>query len=291
MSRFIKAPIFWFILLGGTLFVLDQYINPNNDQIITITQGDVDKIRSQWKAQSDKELTPTILKSLLQEEINQQRLYKEALSLNLDQDDVIIKRRLIQKLRFVMTELSNSTKPSTLELRKYYEKYKENYIRSSVISFRHIFMGSNKTNEDFSVQLSVLFKELNQNPNENKNWKFLGKPFMHGNYFSNQSIEQLSLQFSLKFVNDIMEMKTGQWRGPIDSLYGSHLVFVENIQPASEMKFDNSKELIEHDYHQSQQADNHQRYLDRLAEKYPVTLENFDADLNNIIFEKILPKK
>jgi hypothetical protein len=271
--------------MGSLLFVVDQYRSASSDQIITITQGDIDKIRSQWKAQSDKELTNKILQGLLQDEINQQRLYKEALSLNLDHDDVIIKRRLIQKLRFVMTELSNSSKPTILELRQFYENNKANYTRSSAISFRHIFLGLNDSSKKSSAQVSVLLTELNQSTNSNKDWQLFGKPFMHGNYFSNHSIEQLLLQFNPSFVNELISKKAGKWSGPIDSLYGAHLVFVERIQPVSKIDFEKSISLIEHDYRQSKEADNYQAYLKGLAGKYPIVIESLDDDL---IKEKIL---
>ncbi len=298
MMNFIKSPLLWFILLGSSLFIVDQYRNVNNDRLISITQGDIDKIRSQWEAQSDKPLTDQIVIGLLKDEINQRRLYKEALSLNLDHDDVIIKRRLIQKLRFVMSEFSNSTRPLIAELRQYYENNKAKYIRSPAISFRHIFLGqinfgknsNNNSNynssEKFSDRISTLLTELNQSTDKSKNWQLMGEPFMHGNSFLNHSVEQLLLQFNPSFIDKLMVTETGRWTGPLDSLYGSHLVFLENVTPVIEVEFEELKNLIEHDYRQSKQADNYQAYLEELAVKYPFVLEIEDNNLKNLLIEK-----
>jgi hypothetical protein len=64
-----------------------------------------------WPAASAATPTPVEVAATLRVELDEERLYREALALGLDRDDPIVRRRLIQKLRFVHEDLGEPGEP------------------------------------------------------------------------------------------------------------------------------------------------------------------------------------
>ena len=59
--------------------------------------------------------------------VEQEVLYREALAMNLDHNDEIVKRRLAQKMEFISDGLAESLQPTKEMLVEYYDKNKDNY--------------------------------------------------------------------------------------------------------------------------------------------------------------------
>ena len=86
-----------------------------------------------------------IIKQLLDEEI----LYREAIKLGLDKNDIIIKRRLAQKIGFLRQE-GDTSLPTESEVNDFYNRNLDKYYVEKRITFSHIYFSSSKTDEDDS---------------------------------------------------------------------------------------------------------------------------------------------
>ena len=111
--------IFVFFAVGLLIFFLDIGFNSDqNSKDIYISDQELTSLLSAWKSQvgrppSDEEIV-NIINNFVQEEI----LYREALLLGLDQEDRIIKRRLAQKITFLKQE-TIPNEPSQEDLKKF----------------------------------------------------------------------------------------------------------------------------------------------------------------------------
>ena len=88
-----KRKISIFFLIGITLYLIDIGLNSYNDKEIYISDQEIISLVNAWKSQvgrnpNEDEIT-RIINNLVEEEI----LYREALILGLDKEDRIIKRR------------------------------------------------------------------------------------------------------------------------------------------------------------------------------------------------------
>ena len=111
-----KNKILVFFIIGFVLYLIDIGLNNYDDKEIFISDSEITSLITAWRSQvgrnpNDDEVA-RIINDLVQEEI----LYREALKLGLDQDDRIIKRRLAQKLSFLKQE-SIEKLPSSQELK------------------------------------------------------------------------------------------------------------------------------------------------------------------------------
>ena len=96
-----KYKISLFLLIGIVLYFIDVSLNSYDDKEIFISDQEILSLVNAWKSQvgrnpNDDEIT-RIINNLVDEEI----LYREALALGLEKNDRIIKRRLAQKISFL----------------------------------------------------------------------------------------------------------------------------------------------------------------------------------------------
>ena len=96
---------------------------------------------------SDEEIVK-IINNLVNEEI----LYREALKLELDKNDRIIKRRLAQKIEFLKQD---NNQPSSADLEKFYDENKSNYVIEDLFTFSHHFF-SDQDNSDIVAKESLV---------------------------------------------------------------------------------------------------------------------------------------
>ena len=106
--------------------------------------------------------------------VNEEVLYREALVLGLDKDDIIIKRRLAQKINFLKSG-QFSFVPSEKELMSYYKKNRENYKEVIKYSFSHIFFSKDN---DGANRANLFFQDQNKNLDN-----LSGDPYLLGNNF------------------------------------------------------------------------------------------------------------
>jgi hypothetical protein len=100
MNKLVKEPLFQFLLIGLGFFILYGLVNKQNNRedTIVIDTYNVNNIIASWELQWKRLPTDEELKSLIQQDIKQEIFYREALKMNLDHNDEIIKRRLAQKM-------------------------------------------------------------------------------------------------------------------------------------------------------------------------------------------------
>ena len=89
-----KQRLFIFLILGILILSADLIFNNESEDKITIFESEINSLIGTWVDQVGREPTiqevDGIIKQLLDEEI----LYREAIKLGLDKNDIIIKRRL-----------------------------------------------------------------------------------------------------------------------------------------------------------------------------------------------------
>ena len=84
------------------------------------------------------QLSPKQTESLLEEFIREEVLFREAKSLNLGEEDYIIRQRMVQKVEYLLraAEIKGSVQPE-----EFYSLNKERYLIPRKITFTHIFFG------------------------------------------------------------------------------------------------------------------------------------------------------
>ena len=253
-----KIPLFF--IIGLILYLVDVTFNSGDEKEIFISDQEIISLVSAWKSQvgrnpNDDEIA-RIINNLVEEEI----LYREALKLGLDKEDRIIKRRLAQKISFLKQE-SNPNSPSKDDLIKFFNDNREKYFISATYTFTHYFFSSEKNSEERSL---AAYKDINNNKNIKADPFFLGKNFVDVN------LQKIQSDFGDEFSSYFNNIELNKWIGPIQSPFGHHIIYVNNYKDAYLPDINNVLKQVEIDLLQDKRDKSLKEYLDNIKSEYTI---------------------
>jgi hypothetical protein len=118
MKKLLKEPLIYFFVLGFVVFGLHSFLDNNSKDdntdpfTVDITSADIEWIRSSWEARMKRQPTQQELQGLINRYIRDEILFREASAMDLDDRDLVIQRRLVQKLTFVFEDLAETIEPA-----------------------------------------------------------------------------------------------------------------------------------------------------------------------------------
>ena len=189
-------------------------MSADEDKNIFVSDQEILSLISAWRSQVGRDPTDDELARIINNLIDEEILYREALLLGLDQEDTIIKRRLAQKISFLKEE-SIPEIPTTEELNEYYKNNKENYYIEPSFTFTHYYFSENNNSLERSQQA---LKALQDNS------KVKSDPFYLGKTFANESLRNINTNFGESFSKELITADLNVWNGPFESTYGHHIV-------------------------------------------------------------------
>jgi len=274
MNKLVKEPLFQFLLIGLGFFILYSLVNKQNDgeDTIVIDNYDINNIIASWELQWKRLPTDEELKSLIQQDIKQEIFYQEALKMNLDHNNEIIKRRLAQKMQFLSNDLAAMNEPTIDELKKYYDLHFENYLTPYSYSFYQlVFSQDNRKNPKLDAENVLLqLGDASMDEIERKGDR-LPFPF----YFENVDAEEISRQLGVQFSKSLEALETGIWVGPVSSGFGYHLLYLKEKVTPQIPDFENVKAEVLRDMEYDHQKKLNELIFEELKKKYTI---KFDVD-------------
>lgn len=281
--RIAKEPLLHFLIAGAAIYLLfgmfgqsetDAIVDENT---IVVTEGEINWLAEMWQKRWNRPPTDQEMVGLVKDHLRQTVLYREAVSMGLDKDDLIIKRRLAQKLEFLAQDLIQPEPATEEELKSFFEKNIDRYQASDLITFTHVFLDPDKRGEQTLEDAEKLKTELAasaQAPDENAD---LGDRFMLQSYYPERSEADLSKLFGGEFAKAIMELEPGEWHGPVLSGYGTHLVYVHQRQEFPPPAYEQVAERVHKEQQNQQREKLNDEYLASLLARYNVIIEGEDS--------------
>ena len=265
--RFVREPLFICLAIGFLLFSLDWLIERDTDTTIQLTKSEIEAIAEQWIDQMGREPLPEELAGLINEHTEHLMLLREARRLGLSEDDVIIERRLIQKLRFLIEDTAVIEPASTEALESFFISHRSRYDQPATIWFEHRFWSIDSTFDeaDWNHFLSAL-NSVDDN-------SAIGTSFILGSEFTSVSQRSVADDFGEPFAAAVFRLSAdGIWRGPLTSSYGFHLVRVRAYSPTRQVEFENVFDELRSDFDLERRDVAFQAYLDQLRQRYTIVL-------------------
>src|ERR1044072_8441209 len=110
-----------FLAIGIALFGIHRWVSPRDSGggRVVITQGIIDDLVTQHVAARGREPSPTELNHLIESYVRDEILYREGVRLGLDRDDIVVKRRVRQKIEMMAEEDVSTRAPTDADLCAY----------------------------------------------------------------------------------------------------------------------------------------------------------------------------
>ena len=132
MNKYFKDPLIHFIILGILVFFSHSIWQRNiskSDYTINVTEEEMARQAKIFSGENRREPTNDDIKALLYSYIEERALMREAERLGLGEDDTIIRRRLAQKMRFIIEDIDTIRNPGSEELEAWLKRILLRLIR------------------------------------------------------------------------------------------------------------------------------------------------------------------
>lgn len=289
MKKILKEPFFQFISIGIGLFILYGLVNKqtNTKNTILINDFDVSNIIATWEMQWKRPPTEKELQSLIEQNIKQEIFYQEALSMNLDHNDEIIKRRLAQKMEFLSNDIASINEPTDAELKSYYDEHADKYLTPYKYSLYQITFSPDKREDNKMDALETLKQFPNASFDEMKN---RGDPLPFPYFFDNTDSNELVLQLGSKFTESIKHKELNKWIGPFPSGFGHHLVYITKKTKPFLPKMEIIKNDLIRDFEYDNQNKVNEAIYKEFKKKYNIKLDIKSEDFDPKFVEHLQNK-
>jgi hypothetical protein len=158
-------------------------------------------------------------------------LYRDALALGLDRDDVLVRRILVQEQRLLLKRSTADPAPGDAELQAYLDRHRDRYAQPARVSFWHVFLARDRRGSTTDRDAHALLARLRALAKPPAEAEQLGDPFPLGAHLRAQSPRDLARMFGAEFASAIVALEPGSWVGPVRSPFGLHLVRIEEREP------------------------------------------------------------
>lgn len=137
---FLREPLVHFAVIGAVLFGADHWLSARAPDERVIVLGDQQRVEliENFKHRLGREPSEEELMRLSDRWLEDEVLYREGQALGLSADDVLIKNRVVEKMRFVLSSAAGAREPSDDELRAWLGEHRADYERPRRYDFDHV---------------------------------------------------------------------------------------------------------------------------------------------------------
>ena len=244
---------------------------------ITVGAERVQILTDQWTARWKRPPTNIELTGLIRQWVADEILYREAISRGLDRDDELVRRRLIQKMYGIARGLAELTEPSEDELRAFYLGHPERYVVPARRSFRQVYIKAELGDGNAANRATTVLAELSTEGGARASQ--LGDPFVLAHEFALLSSQEVSARFGPAFADRLFELAPGEWRGPLRSAFGLHLVEVTTAAAEYAPTFEEARDRVRIDLSDERSRAAEGGLVASVATEYDVVYDWEDEDL------------
>ncbi len=165
MTKILREPLLHFLLLGAVIFAAYGWVSKRiSDEPgkIVVTQGQIASMVETFTGTWQRPPTSEELEGLIRDRVREEVYYREALALGLDKDDIIIRRRLRQKMEFVTDDVVAQAQPTDDELSAYLKAHPDPFRVQPMFTFSQVYLDPEKHGENLARDTAQLLAQLNQ---------------------------------------------------------------------------------------------------------------------------------
>ncbi|NEP12834.1 MAG: peptidyl-prolyl cis-trans isomerase [Symploca sp. SIO2C1] len=273
--RILREPLVHFLVLGALLFGLYFWVGSpsmasTSAKQIDISAPVIQSLKATWQLQWGREPTEQQLQTLVDNYVRDEVLYQEALALGLDNNDTIVRRRLVQKMQFLVEDVNALREPSDEVLEAYLAAHADRYAIPGRFSFNQVYFSrelhGDRTDADAQELLTQL--QTDSNPTQPR-----GDRTMLRKTYTLASAKTLNNTFGGTLAQEIAEVTEKGWQGPFHSTYGSHLVNITEIDPGHPATLTEVRKNVRLDYLREQRQELDEQFYQQLRDRYTISID------------------
>jgi hypothetical protein len=189
---------------------------------VVVDKGKIENIVAQFKRTWQRSPTEKELDGLIEQAVKDEIYYREAVAQGMDQDDIVIRRHLRQKLEIVADAAADRL-PTDEELQQFLNNHADLFRREALYSFDQIYFDPTKHKEHIERDATAALRELRSNGGIYVQ-SSTGDVLLLGSSFEDMPLADIRKKFGTDFADRMSQLEVGNWNGPVSSAFGLHLV-------------------------------------------------------------------
>ncbi|MEO0549753.1 MAG: peptidylprolyl isomerase [Pseudomonadota bacterium] len=230
-----------FALIGLAFFFIEGRFSSAENEII-IDNRDIAMLEGRWELQTGTTPSADELDALIEFHVREEVMVREARRLGIDQGDVILRRRLVQKMELLMRDEVEDITFETNDIETFYQDNQARYSTPKQVGFRHIYLGSDRERPDETAERVRSEIDASEDPDL---WRSLGQSFMLSREYAPRPQASFVELFGPEFAEALMLSSKGDsWWGPVRSSYGWHLVQTRVLESARTLPLEDVRDQV-----------------------------------------------
>lgn len=284
LVRFLREPLLHFLLAGALLFVLAGAVGPSqsSDDGIVVDRAALLSFIEYRAGTYDPDGFATVLDAMSEQEVRrliedyatEEMLYREARARDLAESDRVIRQRLVQRMRTLLSERANA-EPTADEIATYFAAHRDDYTIAPTVTFTHLFFDAGRHGEaEARAAAAALQQQLRAaasgiNPAEDA-----GDWFPYFRNYVERTPDYVAGHFGKEFTAELLTLDpdAAHWQGPLRSGYGWHLVLLTGRTEERLATLDEVRDAVAADHARTRADADFAAELERLRQRYRVSI-------------------
>jgi PPIC-type PPIASE domain len=278
MMRLLKEPLLHFLVVGAALFGLFNLVGKKEaDQpaTIVVSTARIENLASGFARTWQRPPSAEELRGLIDDHIRDEVFYREGKALGLDRDDTVIRRRLRQKLEFVVEDMA-AAEPTDAELAVFLASNAERFRSEDRLTFRHVYLSAARGDALQRDSQSIVAKLAGVNPETDA--AALGDHFLLGEEFRDLPRSDAGRTFGDRFAEGLFRLEQGRWQGPVASSYGLHFVLVSGRTQGGVLPLDAVRPAVRREWANARRLEAEAALYRTLRARYQIVVEEPSAE-------------
>lgn len=299
VKRLMRDPLLHFLAAGALLFAAfhalhgpaptaadSQTIVVDQPALLRFLQYQSNAFQPEYFARQLDTMSPKQEQSLIDKYVREEALYREAEAMGLEKSDYVIRRRMVQKVLYLIDDTATeSFSPSEAELERYFHAHEGRYRIAPSLTFTQVFVDPARTRGQSAEKTAEQLKRTL----ESKGAKFQDAPaygdrFPYRQNYVNMTSDYIRSQFGAAFARDLTKLTPSDrtWRGPIKSQLGYHLVLLTSHEPGRLPKLSEIKDQVKDDLLRDTVAAYRDKALADLMRRFTVKLDGVSVGSSGV---------
>jgi len=274
MSKWLKEPLLHFLLLGAAIFLLYGAVaeTGGSQKEIFISKGQQENLLNTFSRTWQRLPTPQEYQGLVKDYIRQEIAYRESREMGFDQNDIVIRRRLRQKMEMLAEDIAGLAPPTDAELQSYLDVNASQFMTDATMTLRHVYFSIDKRGEKARQDAEDLLSLLREQELE-VDTSMMGDALPLPPLLEEATEFEIARLFGQPFIEELNGVEGGQWAGPVPSGYGLHLVLVTDRTESRTSSLQEVRQEVEREFMSQRRQESVDGLYEKLAENYTIEIE------------------
>jgi len=278
--RLLREPLLHFVLLGALIFAVfaarGERGRSRPDRIV-VGAGQIEHLADGFARTWQRPPTSAELDGLVDDYVREEIYYREAMVLGLERDDTVVRRRLRQKMEFLVEDATAGPPPSDADLEAYLSAHPDSFRVEPELTLRQVYVSRDRRGRGAEYDARALLARLTA-AGPDVAIDQLGDPLMLPDELTGASRGEVARVLGDDFAAALADLPIGRWTGPVESGFGLHLVLLRARTAERMPALDEVRDAVAREVQAANRKQMVERAYAALRARYEVVVERPTGD-------------